>query len=267
MRFIYTKGFRISFSIFVLVALVVIMDAKGWLGLIKDGFFRVYGYSSSVISTPISSGKEYFQTLFTIRDLVSENAQLQQKINELSFENARLQASKDENLALRRSLDFKQQSDLNLLPVEVMGSDPTGFSQIISLDKGSNQGVTENSAVVVAPGILVAKITKVYSNSSEATLITDPSILVNAQVTDSGAKGLVHGEHGLALSFDLVSQSEIIKNQDMVVTSGLSGDFPKGILIGQIDSIKSASSDLFQKAFVSPSSDLRNLKFLFVVKP
>jgi rod shape-determining protein MreC len=50
------------------------------------------------------------------------------------------------------------------------------------------------------------------------------------------------------------------------VTSGLAGDFPPGLLIGQIDSIKSAGSDLFQKAFVAPAADLRNLKFVFVVQ-
>jgi rod shape-determining protein MreC len=266
MRFIYTKAFQIGFAIFVGIALIIIADAKGYLGLLKGGFLRVYGYSANTTSVFVSGSKEYFQTLFTIRELVSENAKLNQRINELSFENARLTLSKGENQALRRSLNFREQSAYNLLPVEVIGSDPTGFTQIINLDKGSSTGIEENSAVVVAPGILVGKITKVYTNHSEATLITDPSIAINAEVTDSGAKGLVRGQHGLGLAFDLVSQNEVIKTSDLVVTTGLSGDFPKGILIGQIDSISSAPSELFQKAYMSPAADLRNLKFLFVIR-
>jgi rod shape-determining protein MreC len=266
MRFIYTRTFTIAFSIFVGIALIIILDAKGYLGLARDGFTRVYGYSSGAVATGVSGSKEFFKTFFTIRKLVSENAALQQKINELSFEDARLQTSREENIALRKSLNFKQSSPLNLVPVEVIGSDPTGFSQTIIIDKGSEEGIAQNSAVVVSPGLLVGKVTSLSPHSAQVTLITDPSVVVSAIVSDSGAQGLISGEHGLGLSFNLVSQNEVIKTTDNVVTSGLSGDFPPGLLIGQIDSIKSAGSDLFQKAFVAPAADLRNLKFVFVVQ-
>jgi rod shape-determining protein MreC len=266
MRFIYTRAFTISFSIFVLIALIIMADAQGYLGLAKDGFSRSYGVTSGFVAQRVDSTKEFFQTFFVIRKLVAENAFLKQRINELSFENARLQTSRDENFALRNSLTLKQQTALKLLPAEVIGADPTGFSQIITIDKGATDGITAQSAVVVSPGLLVGKVTAVNPHSSQVTLITEPSVVVNAEVTETGAQGLVAGEHGLGLSFSLVSQNEVIKTSDNVVTSGLSGDIPKGLLIGQIDSIKSAGSDLFQKAFVAPAADLRNLKFLFVVQ-
>jgi rod shape-determining protein MreC len=266
MRFIYTRAFTISFSIFVAIALIIILDAKGYLGLARDGFNRAYGYSTGAVASSVGSSKELFKTFFTIRKLVSENAGLQQKINELSFENARLLTSRDENITLRKSLNLRQTSQLNLLPVEVIGSDPTGFNQVITIDKGTEEGVAQNSAVVVSPGLLVGRVTSVNPHSALVTLITDPSVVVSAVVADSGAQGLISGEHGLGLSFNLVSQNELIKTTDNVVTSGLAGDFPPGLLIGQIESIKSAGSDLFQKAFVSPAADLRNLKFVFVVQ-
>jgi rod shape-determining protein MreC len=266
MRFIYTKAFTIGFAIFAGIAALIILDAAGYLGLLRDGFSRAFGTSEQQVAHATDSTKEFFQTLFTIRKLVYENAQLNQKINDLSFENARLQASKDENTALRNSLNFKQSSQLNLLAVEAVQSDPTGFSQIVTLDKGSDANIKMNSPVIVAPGLLVGKITAVYPHSSQVTLVTDPSISINGYVAETGASGLVQGEHGLALAFNLVSQNEVIKTQDMVLTSGLSGDFPRGLLVGQIDSIKSSSSDLFQQAFIAPAADLRNLRFLFVIQ-
>lgn len=266
MRFIYTRAFRIGFAIFFGVALFIILDITGYLGRIKGGFAHVYGWTTGYTSGAVSGTKNYFETLFTIRELVKENARLEQKINELSFDNARLLVSKNENIALRRSLNFKESSSFNLIPVEILTADPTGFSQVVTVDKGSNAGLAVNSAAVVAPGLLVGKVTRVYADSAEITLITDPKVIVNAEVADSGARGLVTGEHGLGLSFGLVSQNELIKTADQVTTSGLAGDLPRGLLIGQIESIQSSSSDLFQKAFVAPAADLRNLKFLFVIK-
>src|SRR5258708_10063883 len=118
MRFIYTKTFLRIFTIFVLLAFLVVLDAKGYIGLIKDGFFRVYGFGTTKLSSVTTSIKTSFSTLFTIRKLVLENAKLSQEVNQLAFENARLKSSQDENAALRKALNFRQQSTFSLLPVE-----------------------------------------------------------------------------------------------------------------------------------------------------
>lgn len=266
MRFIYTKTFAKIFSIFVLLALLVIFDAKGYLGLLKDGFFRIFGSATKPLVSATTGVKGAFGTLFTIKNLASDNAELSGKVDQLAFENARLKSAQEENQGLRRALNFKQASQFNLLPTEVIYSDPTGFTQVLAIDKGSNDGLNLNQPVVVAPGILVGKIIKLYPNSSEVIIITDPSIVINAEVVDSGAKGLIRGEHGLGLSLDLVTQNELIKTGDGVITSGLSSDYPRGLYIGEVSGIRSSATELFQKAFVSPAADLRNLQFLFVVQ-
>ncbi|MBI2355721.1 MAG: rod shape-determining protein MreC [Candidatus Doudnabacteria bacterium] len=266
MRFIYTKAFQRSFAIFALVSLFIIASLTGFLNPVKSGILKAYGASVSTISDAGSGIKTTFKTLFLIKKLSSENDQLTQKVDELSFENARLKAAKQENAALRRALNFEQESSFDLIPVAVKISDPTGFTQTIVVDKGRSSQITEGSSVIASPGLLVGKVTRVYSTTSEVTLITDPSLTVNAFVAESGALGLLSGEHGLSLKFNLITHNELIKTGDQLVTSGLSGDFPRGLLVGEVSSVSSSSSDLFQKAYVSPSADLRNLRFLFVIK-
>ncbi len=266
MRFIYTKAFTRFFIIFVLLAILAIFDATGYLGYFKDGFLRSFGAVANGLTQVTSVGKSIFSTIFTIKELVHENAVLSQQVDALAFDNAQLKSSQNENISLRKTLSYKQQSKLNLLPVEVLSQDPTGFNQTISVDKGSNFGVRLGQAVVVAPGILVARVTAVNPSTASAVLITNPGTVVNALVADSGAKGLVRGEHGLTLSLDLVTQNELIKTGDSVVTSGLSGDFASGLLIGSITAIRSQPTELFQKAYVTPAADLRNLKFLYIVQ-
>ncbi|HEV8601334.1 MAG TPA: rod shape-determining protein MreC [Patescibacteria group bacterium] len=266
MKFIYTKTFARLFAGFVLISLFIISDAKGYLSPGKNFIINAYGSGASRLRQGSLNVRSFFATIFTIKNLASENATLAHQIDELSFENARLQSAKQENLALRKALNFQEQSKLKLVAAQVLNFDPSGFTQTLTINKGSADGVAEGLAVIVSPGLLVGKVTKAYSASSEVTMITDPSVTVNAEVSESGAKGLIRGEHGLSLRFDLVTQNEVIKPQDQLITSGLSEDFPRGLLIGEIVSISSSASELFQKAFVSPGADLRNLKFLFVIQ-
>ncbi len=266
MRFIYTKTFTKIFVVFVFIALLIILDATGYLSLVKSGFFRFYGMFTNRVTQVSNVGKNIFSTLFVIKNLAKENSILSQKVDDLSFANARLESAQQENSGLRKALNFEQQSKLNLLSAEVLDIDPTGLSQTIVISRGEKSGLHLNQPVVAAPGLLVGKVTKLYSDSAQVTLITDPNLLVNAEVADSGARGIIRGEHGLALSFDLVTQNDVIKSGDEVITSGLSDDFPRGLLIGEVSAIRSSQSELFQKAFVSPAADLRSLRFLFVVR-
>jgi rod shape-determining protein MreC len=266
MQFIYTKAFRRGFVVFTLAALLIIADSLGYLSFIKSGFQNTFGKASTGVSSVISSTKGFFTVLGTISNLAKENAELNQKVDELSFENARLQSAKTENQTLRRALNFSEDAGFDMIPAKVSSLDPTGFSQTVVLDKGETDGVSLGQSVIVSPGLLVGRITKTYRNTSEVTLITDPTISINGEVSDSGAHGIVKGEHGTSLILDLVTQNEVIKSGDKIITSGLSGDFPRGLLVGEISAIKSSSSELFQQAFVAPLADLKNLRVVFVVR-
>lgn len=266
MKFIYTRTFTSLFLLFVGIAFLFILDRTGNLGFFKDHTAKAYGSIVGTVSGGTKSAKGFFVTMGTIKNLSKENAALNQKIDELSFDNARLSSAKQENSALRRALNFQEQSGLKLMAVEVTMADPTGFTKTITINRGSSSGVVENDAVVAAPGVLVGRVSKVESGTAQVTLITDPGMLINAEVSESGARGIIKGEHGISLVFDLVTQNELIKPGDKIITSGLSEDFPRGLYIGEIAGIRSGSSELFQKAYVTPAADLRNLNFLFVLQ-
>ncbi|HYC79898.1 MAG TPA: rod shape-determining protein MreC, partial [Candidatus Binatia bacterium] len=266
MRFIYTKAFRRGFAVFLLVAVLVIADALGYMSMLKSLFHQGFGGTSKALASVMGNTKDAFVVLGTISSLARENAELNQRIDELAFENARLQSAKNENITLRRALNFREQVEYDTIPAEVETMDPTGFSQTVIIDKGEADGVMLGQSVIVPPGLLVGRITKTYRNTSEITLITDPTITINGEVSDSGAHGLVKGEHGTSLILDLVTQNEVIKSGDKIITSGLSGDFPRGLVIGEISAIKTSSSELFQQAFVAPIADLKNLKLVLVIR-
>lgn len=112
----------------------------------------------------------------------------------------------------------------------------------------------------------MGKISEVFPAVAKAVLITDPSSTVNAEVQDSGAKGIVKGEYGLGLKMDMVSQAEVINEQDIVMTSGLGGEMPRGLLVGKIDKVFQSEDKLFQQAAIIPAGNISNLKVVFAIK-
>jgi rod shape-determining protein MreC len=265
MNFIYTKLFKRTFLIFVIVCFFIILQQSGVAAKMRDGMDRVFGKLVFQTRRVSSHFSDFFRTFPKINSLAKENALLNLKINELSFENARLKAAKEENVVLRRALQFKNEDKMLSVSAEVTMLDSTGFEQNFIINRGTEDQIKEGYPVVVSPGIIVGIVKEVRKNSATVMMITDPQAKVDGLIAETGAKGLIQGDHGLGLSFNLVTQNEVVKVGDLVITSGLSENIPRGLLIGEVVSIQSSTSELFQKTNIRPVADLRNLEFVFVV--
>lgn len=265
MNFIYTKFFKRTFLIFAIVCFFVILEQSGFATKMRGGMDRILG--KLVFQTRrVSLGLfDWLRVFPKINKLAKENALLNLKINELSFENARLKGAKEENIALRKALQFKDTANMPSVSAEVTMLDSTGFEQNFIINRGAENQIKEGYPVVMSSGIIVGIVKEVRKNSATVMMITDPQAKVDGLIAETGAKGLIQGDHGLGLSFNLVTQNEVVKVGDLVITSGLSENIPKGLLIGEVVSIQSSTSELFQKTNIRPAADLRNLEFVFVV--
>lgn len=208
----------------------------------------------------------FFEFIGRLKELSSQNEILRAKVEKLTAEVAGLQKDKRENKFLREALGFVSQSGLDLVPAEVIGWDALTISQAVTLNRGGKQGVEVGRPVVSESGILIGVISEALENTSQMELLSSSEVVVNVEVLPSTATGVIRGEHGLGILLDLVSQSEVINPGDKVVTSGLGGQFPKSLLIGEIGKIVSGSSDLFQKASILGAANARNSRVVFVVK-
>jgi len=167
---------------------------------------------------------------------------------------------------LSEALGFISETKLDLIPAEVVAWDPLNPEPKVTLNRGQENSVAKGDAVIIPGGILVGVISEAFDRTSQMEILTSSAVVVNAEVAESGARGLVKGQHGLGMIFDLGPQTEKIREKDKLVTSGLGGQYPKGLFIGEIGEVNSSESDLFQKANVIPGADFRNLRTVFVVK-
>lgn len=214
----------------------------------------------------LQSSKGFAQTIVSLKGLARQNDILTEQVQVLSAELARLEKMRLENQILRESLGFLAGGDLSLIPAEPISFDPLSIEKKAVLDRGEIHGVSVGDAVVVLGRVLVGVIVQVSAHTSEMDLISSSEVRIAARTSSGGATGVVRGEHGLGLMFELVSQNEVISEGDKLVTSGLGGQFPKDLFIGEVGAIRSSESELFQSASVLPAGNLDDFQVIFVVK-
>lgn len=168
-----------------------------------------------------------------------------------------------ENERLRRLLDFKEAQEIATLPARVIAEDATSWFRTVTINKGGEQGVVEGMPVVVAEGV-VGRVVRSSPHFARVLLITDASSAVASLLQDNRARGICRGK-GEHLVFDFVLRREEIKVGDRVVTSGMGGVFPKGLVVGEVKSVNRREFGLFQAIEVIPAVDFSHLEEVLVL--
>ncbi len=206
----------------------------------------------------------YFSSLGQSYFLKEENRILESRILDLLEENMRLKEFVGENQALRQALNLGLEKDFNLKLAELTGKASQGDS--IFINKGSSSGLSEGMPLLSVEGILAGVITEVYNDFSRASLITNEDVSFNARVEGKeDIQGLVKGKGGMEMVFDLIPRTSDLKEGDMVLSTGLEGIFPPGIMVGQVKEIEADDAAPFKRAVLEPYFDLESLEWLFII--
>jgi rod shape-determining protein MreC len=223
----------------------------------------------AAVSSVGRNTREVFHTLRGLGGLADENQKLSSEVVRLRNEVHELKALERENGTLREQLNFYKKTSLQMIPCEVIGRDITGWWQTIRLGRGSSDGIFPDMAVISSDG-LVGKTIAVSSRTADVLLISDPTCRVASQIARAGTFGIVSGkgpaERGqITCRMEFINKTIPIQAGDEVVTSGLGGVFPKGLLVGYADKVVMDESGLYQTADVIPRADLGLLEYVFVV--
>jgi rod shape-determining protein MreC len=169
-----------------------------------------------------------------------------------------------ENARLRKLLDFKKRSVYPLTAAGVIGYDPSNLSSIIIINKGRQEAIGQGCAVITNDG-LVGRVIEVSSQTSKVLLINNINSGVAALIQRSRQEGLVSGSLAGGLILHYLPSEADVQISDLVITSGLSGLYPKGILIGKVTKIRKERSAGEVRAIVEPSANLTKLEEVLVV--
>lgn len=201
-----------------------------------------------------------------VRDLTRENEALRSQNELLNAEVARLREEATRQEELERLLETRNElADHDVLLARVISREPNNQRQMVAIDRGSSDGLRVGMPVVTEGRTLVGTISKVEGDHSWITLVTDIDSAVSSHVLESRAQGVVEGNYDGSLSMAFVDQNAAIKEGDTIVTSGIGGGYPVGLVVGRVTSVGGNPQELFQSVAVTPLASLSRLENVLVI--
>ena len=210
-----------------------------------------------------NAGGNLWRNYLFLRGVRAENRQLKEQIEQMRLEQVRLNEDAAQARRLQSLLAFKEQYISKTVAAQVIGSIPTDLSRGIYIDKGSDQGVQPDMAVITVNGI-VGKVLRVFPSSSLVLLINDQTSGVGAVLEKSRLQGVLRGTPNGEVVLDRVMSDEQVSPGETVLTSGGDQIFSKGLPVGTIAKV-GAAKDLFLNITVKPSANLDKLEEVLVV--
>jgi len=208
--------------------------------------------------------KEMSQSPVTLANLRSENDKLRKQMLHLEAERNRLLEGEAANKRLQELLDFRSQVPSGSVTAAIIANTASTWFQSCLLNKGSADNVRKGMAVVSPQGI-VGQVVSVTPQSAKVLLITDANSGVDVLVQRTRSRGIVSGALDGTVVMKYVKRSDELQEGDRLITSGLDGVFPKGLLVGTIGKVRRQQAGLFQSIEVVPAVHAGQLEEVLIV--
>jgi len=257
-----------------LALVLLLLDRAGNLNTPQDFAQRSLGPAERLLSRVTRGVSDFLDTARDLQNLRAENERLREQVEQLTLVNVQRIESEKENEQLRTLLNFKRTNpNYTLLvaqivareqPAHITGSDPTNLIEAIRIDQGRRDGIEIGMPVVTARG-LVGRVAEVGETWAKVLLIVDEASAVSALVQESRATGVVEGL-GNSLIIRYIPHDQSVQPGDVILTSGLGGQFPKGLVIGTVEEVRKHDVNPYQEATVRSPIDFTQLEYVFVVK-
>lgn len=204
------------------------------------------------------------------KDLLKQNEALRRQNQELRIREMQAAETRRENQRLQQLLGLQQKAPWKLKLTRVVLRDPANWWRTVQIALGSRDGARVNLPVLTTDG-LVGRISSVSLTRSQVVLLGDPNCKVAAQIENQGRDtGILESSGSFdnsLLTLDYLSKDAVVRPGQLVVTSGLGGIFPKGIIIGKIVDSHTAEYGLYTEARVKLTAHLGGLDEVWVLFP
>jgi len=265
---IHSKSFFLFTLLILSFALMLISNRRADIPLyIREKTYVVIG-ALQMGSFGLKVGlTEFIDNIRQAEQLRRENKALKNEIAQMRFkEENYYQEIVSSYQRLRKMLEFKEKQSYDLLSTQVIAYPSYSYFKVVFVSGGEKEGIEKGMVVVNSQG-LVGKVIETYPHQAKVLLILDErsKVGVRDQRTRDVAILQGRGEKGICELKYLLSKVSV-QVEDRVITSGLGGLFPEGILVGRISRVRKNPRRLFQEVEVVPSVDFGKLEELFIIK-
>jgi rod shape-determining protein MreC len=200
-----------------------------------------------------------------------DNASLRDENERLANDNARLRGAKVENDQLTALLQLQGGFDHKTVAARVIGREMLETRRLITLDKGTEDGISQGDVVIVQGGALAGRVTDVGPTFATVTLISDSASTVVGQLLGSGATGEIVGQAGGVLIMRNIDSAVQIGLDEEVFSAGIElaggtrSPYPKGLIVGTVVDLQRDANDVVQTAYLAPAANLDSFELALVI--
>jgi rod shape-determining protein MreC len=264
----------------ILSLLLLVFHESGLLAPVENAAHYVLDPLQRLFSNVFKGTGGVFRTVRDVRELQAETEDLRAQVDALRVENVRLREYEAESQQLRALLSFVSEYPVSTYfgaevvsregsetypGGEMVGVEPNPYLRYVTINVGAQQGAEVGMAVVSGGAGLVGRVAEVGPRTAKVRLITDPDSAVAALLQTTRGTGLVAGQPDGTLQMQYIPQEEDVSVGDIVLTSGLGGLLPKGLVIGQVTEVQQKVYETFQTATVRPAVDLTRFELALVI--
>ena len=273
------KDFLRHNGILILIIAVLLAAITAVASYALKGTANPLSNALGVVTTPIRNGVSSFvgwaegvyNYSFRYQELEEENQRLRSQIAELEEKAREGEAASKENELLREALGLRaKRSDFVLESARVTARSTSNWASTLTLSKGSVQDVAAGDCVVDAAGNLVGIIDEVGSNYSVMITVVDANLQMGGIVSRTDSTAMLEGDFTLMqegrLKMTYLPENTELLTGDLVLTSGLTGIYPSGLVVGTIESLHTHPSGMSRYAVLAPAADLDRLVEVFIIK-
>jgi rod shape-determining protein MreC len=211
-----------------------------------------------------NEGGDFLHNYLELVGVRQENLRLKQHLAQLQGQQRHMAELEAANRHLADLLELREALATPAIAANVIGSDATGLSRTLMLSAGDGQGVQRGMAVISIDGV-VGKLITVSHDAARVLLINDHNSALDAFDQRSRARGIIAGvvEDGLTMKY--VDRTEDVRAGDMIVTSGMDGIFPRGLLVGTVSRVSQEGPSLFLNVEVRAAVNFRELEQVMIL--
>jgi rod shape-determining protein MreC len=239
------------------------VTAKSGVPVLEAVTFGVFAEVQRGASSIVSGLRHSWGNYVGLRSVRAENEALKRQLADAQIQVQEQRALADRSRSLERLLDLRDRVTLNTVAAEIIASGATPDFRTLTIDKGTNEGLRPDMAVV-APAGVVGRIVVPSARAAKVQLLIDRNAAAGALIERSRAQGVVVGSGDERLRLEYVSETSDVVVGDVVVRSGIDGIYPKGFIIGRVETVEK-SGGAYRQIAVRTAVDFSGLEEVLVV--
>ena len=245
---------------------LLLLHESGVIQPLEDAAQVIVDPAQRALSGLFDGLGDAFDAFRDLRELRQRNEELQRLNDALVIESVRVRELEADNASLRGLLNFTQENpSYSTQAAAVIGRDPSPYRQFVTINAGRREGLAPGMPVITAGSALVGRVAEVGLRSSKVQLLIDSASAVNVRIQSLRITGLAEGQPDAGLLMTHIPLDATVNVGDIVLTSGLGGNLPRNLVVGQVTDVTRRDIDLFQSARLRATTDFNRLELVLVI--